>query len=153
MLAYRWTSPASSAACWRRPAARAHRRVPSRATAHARRFRTTPAWSLPRVAAAWIALGSCCATSAAPARLRRCHRHDMPEHPPWRMDIALIADTHLSKRTPECIANFVATAHVVAAAEPDLTIHLGDITLDGQHHREELPFAAGLLQLWPTVLR
>ena len=69
------------------------------------------------------------------------------------MDIALITDTHLSGRAPECVANWHAAAAAVAAAEPDLTIHLGDITLDGVNGPGELAFAATLIRAWPTPVR
>jgi 3',5'-cyclic AMP phosphodiesterase CpdA len=67
-----------------------------------------------------------------------------------RMEIALVADSHLSQRAPECVSNWGAAARAVAAADPDLTIHLGDVTLDGCHQPDELQFARGLLQAWPT---
>jgi predicted phosphodiesterase len=68
------------------------------------------------------------------------------------MQIALIADSHLSARAPECVANWNAAARAVAAADPDLTIHLGDITLDACEQPEELSFARGLVQAWPTPM-
>src|SRR5207244_2588818 len=61
-------------------------------------------------------------------------------------------DSHLSERAPECVSNWRAAASAVAAADPDLTIHLGDITLDGCEQPEELPFARGLVQAWPTPM-
>ncbi len=69
------------------------------------------------------------------------------------MRIALIADTHLSARSPECVANWHAARRGVERLGADLTIHLGDITLDGQRHSEELEFASGLVQQWPTEMR
>jgi len=80
------------------------------------------------------------------------HRDDTLTIHDRLMRIALIADTHLSQRAPECLANWHAAARAVAAAAPDLTIHLGDITLDGEHQPEELPFAAALLRAWPTPM-
>jgi 3',5'-cyclic AMP phosphodiesterase CpdA len=68
------------------------------------------------------------------------------------MQIALIADSHLSARAPECVSNWHAAARAVAAADPDLTIHLGDITLDAYEHPEELSFARGMVQAWPTPM-
>lgn len=35
----------------------------------------------------------------------------------------------------------------------DLTVNLGDITLDGQTHGDELAFASRLMQQWPTEVR
>jgi len=68
------------------------------------------------------------------------------------MEIALIADSHLSERAPECVSNWRAAARAVAVADPDLTIHLGDVTLDGCDQTDELQFARGLLQAWPTPI-
>lgn len=69
------------------------------------------------------------------------------------MRIAVIADTHLSARSPECIANWHAARRAVERLAPDLTVNLGDITLDGQTHAEELAFASRLVQQWPTEMR
>ena len=69
------------------------------------------------------------------------------------MRIALVADTHLSARAPECVANWHAARRAVERLDADLTIHLGDITLDGHRHREELAFAGSLLRRWPTEVR
>ena len=69
------------------------------------------------------------------------------------MRIALIADSHLSPRTPECVANWHAARSAVERLAPDLTVHLGDISLDGQTHPEELGFAADLVKRWPTEMR
>lgn len=69
------------------------------------------------------------------------------------MRIALIADTHLSARSPECVANWHAARRAVMRLSADLTIHLGDITLDGQTHTEELAFASRLIEQWPTEMR
>lgn len=66
------------------------------------------------------------------------------------MRIALISDTHLSARSPECVANWHAASRAVERLRPDATVHLGDITLDGQQHTDELGFAAALVQHWPT---
>jgi 3',5'-cyclic AMP phosphodiesterase CpdA len=68
------------------------------------------------------------------------------------MRIALIADTHLSARSPECVANWHAARRAIARIAPDRTVHLGDITLDGQKHPEELAFAAQLVAQWPTAV-
>lgn len=69
------------------------------------------------------------------------------------MRIALIADTHLSTRSPECVANWHAARRAVERLAVNLTIHLGDITLDGQTHGDELAFASRLIQQWPTEMR
>jgi 3',5'-cyclic AMP phosphodiesterase CpdA len=69
------------------------------------------------------------------------------------MRIALIADSHLSPRAPECVANWHAARRAVARIEPELTVHLGDISLDGQSDSEELRFAADLVERWSTPIR
>jgi predicted phosphodiesterase len=69
------------------------------------------------------------------------------------MRIALISDTHLSVRAPECVANWHAARRAVARLGADMTVNLGDITLDGQEHGEELAFASRLMQQWPTEMR
>lgn len=68
------------------------------------------------------------------------------------MRIALIADTHLSARSPECLANWQAARHAIGRLGADLTIHLGDITLDGQTHGEDLEFAQRLVRQWPNEM-
>ena len=69
------------------------------------------------------------------------------------MRIALIADTHLSVRSPECVSNWHAARRAVARLGVDLTVHLGDITLDGQACVDELTFASRLMRHWPTETR
>jgi len=69
------------------------------------------------------------------------------------MLIALVADSHLSPRAPEFVENWHGAARAVAEAEVDLTIHLGDITLDGQRWPDELSFAARCIAGWPSPMR
>ena len=69
------------------------------------------------------------------------------------MRIALIADSHLSARSPECVANWHAARRAVARLSPVLTVHLGDISFDGQNRQEELRFAAQLVREWSTEMR
>ncbi|MES2226554.1 MAG: metallophosphoesterase [Pseudomonadota bacterium] len=69
------------------------------------------------------------------------------------MRIALIADTHLSARSPECVANWHSARCAVGRLGADLTVNLGDITLDGQTHGDELAFASHLVRQWPTEMR
>lgn len=69
------------------------------------------------------------------------------------MRIALIADSHVSPRAPDCVQNWCAASGVVAQAAPDFTVHLGDITLDGERNPEELSFARELIDQWPTSMR
>src|SRR5262245_9372059 len=69
------------------------------------------------------------------------------------MRIALIADSHLSERAPECTANWQAAARAVRAAQADLTVHLGDIAMDAPRCRADLHYAARLVRLWATRIR
>jgi hypothetical protein len=68
------------------------------------------------------------------------------------MRIALVADSHLSERAPECVSNWEVAGAVVRRMGAELTIHLGDISLDGQSHPEELRFAAEAVRRWPTPM-
>ncbi|MBC7993251.1 MAG: metallophosphoesterase [Rhizobacter sp.] len=68
------------------------------------------------------------------------------------MRIALVADSHLAERAPECVANWKAAAGAVARLRADLTVHLGDISLDGQVHPDELRFAHDQTKAWPTPI-
>jgi 3',5'-cyclic AMP phosphodiesterase CpdA len=68
------------------------------------------------------------------------------------MRIALIADSHLAARAPESLHNWHAAAAEVARLAPTLTVHLGDISLDGERHPEELELAAALVAAWPTPI-
>ncbi|GAB2587380.1 metallophosphoesterase [Ramlibacter solisilvae] len=69
------------------------------------------------------------------------------------MRIALIADSHLSPRAPECVHNWRAAGSAAAARGAQLTVHLGDISFDGEHMPTELDYAAGLVRDWPTPMR
>jgi len=69
------------------------------------------------------------------------------------MRIALVADSHLAARAPECVANWRHAGSAAAAWQAELAIHLGDISLDGQAAPDELAFAAGLIAQWPTPMR
>jgi Icc protein len=59
--------------------------------------------------------------------------------------VLVVSDTHLSSRTPEAAANWDAVGRYVTAMPPDLVVHVGDLTLDAAHHREELLEARRLL--------
>jgi predicted phosphodiesterase len=67
--------------------------------------------------------------------------------------IALIADSHVSLRSPECVRNWNIVAQASPSLDVALTLHLGDVTLDGQRHPEEIEYAAGLIKNWPTPIR
>lgn len=69
------------------------------------------------------------------------------------MLIAIVSDSHLSSRAPEFAANWRRAGEAVARAESDLSIHLGDVTLDAQHCPDDLRFAADRIAEWPTPMR
>jgi 3',5'-cyclic AMP phosphodiesterase CpdA len=66
--------------------------------------------------------------------------------------IAIVTDSHLAPRADACERNWQAAAAAVRALAPDFTVHLGDVTLDGVRHREDLAHAAALLEAWPGVI-
>ncbi len=68
------------------------------------------------------------------------------------MRIALISDSHLAARADGSEHNWQAAAAAVRALAPDVTVHLGDVTLDGVRRREDLAHAAERLQAWPTSM-
>lgn len=57
------------------------------------------------------------------------------------MRIALISDTHLAERAPDFAANAKAALTWIDVMAPDAVIHLGDVTVDGAFHPEEMDFA------------
>jgi 3',5'-cyclic AMP phosphodiesterase CpdA len=54
--------------------------------------------------------------------------------------VILVSDTHLSPSAAEAQANWEAVLRYVAAAAPDVVIHLGDLTQDGAHDPGHLDF-------------
>ena len=64
--------------------------------------------------------------------------------------VIFVSDTHLSPAAPEAQQNWAAVVRYVAAAAPDLVIHLGDLSLDGAHHPGDLDHARGQLDLLPV---
>lgn len=69
------------------------------------------------------------------------------------MKIALITDTHLSADAQAFRENCDAVRSWVAQTKPDLTVHLGDITVDGSKYPEQLDYAADAFAGWPGPLR
>ena len=66
--------------------------------------------------------------------------------------IALISDNHLAPVAPAFDTNWRAAQAYVAGAGIDLTIHLGDITLDGFSDPAQHDHARRMAQDWPTPL-
>ena len=69
------------------------------------------------------------------------------------MRIALVSDSHLAPIAEPFDANWHAVRRYIAGARIDLTIHLGDITLDGFSDPTQLDHARRLGEDWPTPLR
>jgi 3',5'-cyclic AMP phosphodiesterase CpdA len=69
------------------------------------------------------------------------------------MRIMLISDSHLSPAAPSCAANWRAVRDYAARSAFDLTVHLGDITLDAASDTSQLRAARTMCELWPTPFR
>lgn len=67
--------------------------------------------------------------------------------------MTVVADSHLSARTPEAVANWEAVAKAVHAGRPDLVLHLGDASLDGSSGDEDLHLVRELLDALPVPWR
>jgi 3',5'-cyclic AMP phosphodiesterase CpdA len=57
------------------------------------------------------------------------------------MRAILVSDTHLSPDAPEADANWASVVGHIAAANPDLVIHLGDLSMDGARKAHDLDYA------------
>jgi 3',5'-cyclic AMP phosphodiesterase CpdA len=62
------------------------------------------------------------------------------------MRIIQITDTHLSRGKAYFADNWAPLARWIAAKQPDLVIHTGDVTVDGADVEDDLAYAAGLLR-------
>jgi 3',5'-cyclic AMP phosphodiesterase CpdA len=69
------------------------------------------------------------------------------------MRIALVSDSHLAPAARAFNANWDAAAAYIAAARADLTIHLGDITIDGFADPSEFAYVQTMTARWPTPMR
>ena len=69
------------------------------------------------------------------------------------MRIILVTDSHLAPTVPPCNDNWLAAKAFARRAGGDLTIHLGDITLDGIDDPAQHGFALEASADWPTPLR
>jgi 3',5'-cyclic AMP phosphodiesterase CpdA len=67
------------------------------------------------------------------------------------MRMILVSDTHLSPSAPDAQANWEAVLRYVAAADPDLVIHLGDLTQDGAHNSDDLHHGRRQLDRLPVA--
>ncbi len=64
-----------------------------------------------------------------------------------------VSDTHLSPDAPEAQENWAAAVRYIAAADPGLVIHLGDMSLDGARNPADLCHARRQLELLPVPWR
>src|SRR5262249_26771059 len=69
------------------------------------------------------------------------------------MKIAIVADSHLAPHADACNRNWDAVGAFVRESNADLTIHLGDITVDGLGHPEQFEHALALSSNWSTATR
>jgi 3',5'-cyclic AMP phosphodiesterase CpdA len=69
------------------------------------------------------------------------------------MRIAVVTDSHLAPHAAAFNDNWRAVRAFVAAVAPDLTIHLGDITVDGVKDPREFEHACAVSADWPTSIR
>ncbi len=58
-----------------------------------------------------------------------------------RLRVVVVSDSHLSPRAPEAAGNWSAVTRYVDDVRPDLVVHVGDLSLDGQHDPEDLRHA------------
>lgn len=69
------------------------------------------------------------------------------------MRIALVTDSHLAPQATALNDNWQAVRRFVARSRIDLTIHLGDITVDGAGDAAQFGWALQLSADWPSALR
>jgi 3',5'-cyclic AMP phosphodiesterase CpdA len=69
------------------------------------------------------------------------------------MRIVLVTDTHLAPGAAACDQNWRAVRRFVERAGADLTVHLGDITVDGASDAGQLEDARRACADWPSPIR
>jgi 3',5'-cyclic AMP phosphodiesterase CpdA len=69
------------------------------------------------------------------------------------MRIVLVSDTHLAPTAGAFNDNWQAVRAFVATANADLTIHLGDVTVDGPKQPEQFAHVQAISAGWPTPIR
>ena len=67
--------------------------------------------------------------------------------------IVLASDSHLSSRTRVFESNWTAVRRFAASAGADVTVHLGDVSLDGATDPADLLYSHARCQDWPTPIR
>jgi len=69
------------------------------------------------------------------------------------MRIMIVTDSHLASSAPACVANWRAVREYAGRSASDLTVHLGDITLDAASDSSQLQAARTMCEPWPTPFR
>ena len=69
------------------------------------------------------------------------------------MKIAIVADSHLAPHAHACNRNWQAVSAFVQESKADLTVHLGDITVDGLDNLDQFGHAVAVSSSWPTPIR
>jgi 3',5'-cyclic AMP phosphodiesterase CpdA len=69
------------------------------------------------------------------------------------MRIVLVTDSHLGPSAPACNRNWSAVREYISRSKADLTVHLGDITLDAATEASQLVSARTMCDAWPTPFR
>jgi 3',5'-cyclic AMP phosphodiesterase CpdA len=69
------------------------------------------------------------------------------------MRLIIVTDSHLAGSAPACNANWDVVRQYAAQSASDLTVHLGDITMDAVSDRSQLSDAQTMFESWPTSLR
>jgi 3',5'-cyclic AMP phosphodiesterase CpdA len=64
--------------------------------------------------------------------------------------VTIVSDTHLSLSAPEANANWDAVVRHVESTMPDVVIHVGDLSLDGANHADDLRHARQQLDRLPV---
>lgn len=60
--------------------------------------------------------------------------------------VVQISDTHLSRATRHFAGNWEPLRRWIAAQQPDLVVHTGDVTIDGADRDDDLEFCLGLMR-------
>jgi 3',5'-cyclic AMP phosphodiesterase CpdA len=69
------------------------------------------------------------------------------------MRIIIVTDSHLASSAPAFNANWRAVREYAARSACELTVHLGDISLDAASDSSQLEAARAMGERWPTSLR
>jgi 3',5'-cyclic AMP phosphodiesterase CpdA len=69
------------------------------------------------------------------------------------MRIVIVTDSHLAASAPACNDNWRAVREYVTRSAADLTVHLGDISLDAVSDGSQLETARAMCDPWPSPFR